>query len=186
MHSHDNLGLYFVSEDVTVCMARALPNNPTEDAINRYQNWKKTTNFQTLIDIIDDSIYCFECIGSLRILLHGNEEGTRSSFGSTNVFSYDTNASIITEANARVLFEKLMDEEDFCSKCEIYWMACMAGVGNIPQIIADTTKCTVYAPLGKLNGESAFKEKNPLHAIVVDLNGKLLPQNRAFKKFTPR
>ena len=42
------------------------------------------------------------------------------------------------------------------------------------------------APLGKLNGESAYKEKNPLHAIVVDLNDKLLPQNRAFKKFTPR
>ena len=44
-------------------MARALPNNPTEDAINRYQNWKNTTNFQTLIDIIDDSIYCLNVLG---------------------------------------------------------------------------------------------------------------------------
>lgn len=80
-------------------------------------NRKHTANFQTLIDIIDESIYCYECIGSLRILLHGNTNGTRASFGTTDVFSYDTNASIITEANVSVLlFKELMDEEDFCSK----------------------------------------------------------------------
>lgn len=184
--SHDNLGLYFVSEDVDVCMARVLPNNPTEHHRKRFQYWKKTANFRTLIDIIDDSIYCYECIGSLRIVLHGNIDGTIATFSTTSVFSYNTDASIITEANARVLFKKLMDEEDFCSKCEIYWMACMAGVGNIPQIIADTTKCTVYAPLGKLEGVSAYRAENPLHAEVKDLNGNQLPQNRAFKKFTPR
>ena len=167
-------------------MSRDLREDATKEQIRRNEIWKNNANFQTLIDIIDYNISCYECIGSLRVLLHGNKSGTRSTFGTTDVFSYNTNASIITEANARALFLKLMDEETFCSKCVIYWMSCFSGTGNIPQIISDTTKCIVYAPLGKQAGRSAYKEENPLHSKVVDLNGKQLPQNRAFKKFTPR
>ena len=182
----DKLGLYFSSKGVSKVMVRALPDNPTQDDRRKYQNWKNNTNFQTLIDYIDDNVYCLQCIAVLKVFLHGNKSGTRTTFASTNIFSYNTDASIITKDNVGVLFMKLMDEEVFCSKCVIYWMACFSGVGNIPQVIADTTGCTVYAPLGKLKGLESFNESKTLNSKVYDIRGNELPRDKSFKKFTRR
>lgn len=107
IYSHDNLGLYFIPEDISVCMVRMLPKKATQAQRNRYQKWKRTVNFQSLIDYIDDNICCYECISTLRILLHGNTEGTRATFSTTNIHSYDTNASIITEKMLKFCLKNL-------------------------------------------------------------------------------
>ena len=81
-----------------------------------------------------------------------------------------------------IIYFAYMNYAVYRDVCQHYF----SSVGNIPQVIADTTGCTVYAPLGKLKGRESFNESKTLNSKVYDIRGNELPRDKSFKKFTRR
>lgn len=80
-------------------------------------------NWKSAIEAIDDDVYCWQCIDTLVLKIHGNpqESVITDVRPSQTIRTQDAQfANGIGDINAQSIVNQLKKEESFCSKCTIY------------------------------------------------------------------
>lgn len=104
-------------------------------------------------------------ISELQLLIHSNPDYLQlhswANPEKENSRAEKSNSSgRIDKRNAYFAFSQLAIRDNgkrlFCDDCFIYMESCHLGHGDIPQIIADATKCKVRAALGFSCGKPYF------------------------------
>jgi RHS repeat-associated protein len=111
-----------------------------------------------LVTHIESKLGICDCLRTLTITAHANPDGlwirgrhageTWNDPAVSAGMGTGGTSTVLDDPSAKPFGHSLVSRACFCSPCTIWLLGCNAGLGSMPQTLANATGCTVNAPQG--------------------------------------